>query len=160
MRTYKIKLPFREQLEELNSESASVWIECLRLKDTWDYAHGYRTGGSLDNECELWMDKQLSKTQKAHSQSIQHVRWRFFKARKACRELRKNGDKKARHPHREKYFQTTCWKKAAIKFRNDMFGKVLILSNGRGNKPLEVNLQKNFDIDRTYALLAIGGSVR
>lgn len=146
MRTFKIKIPFSEQLEELNSESASVWRECLELKDTWDYAHGYRTGGVLDYECELWMDKQFSKTQKLHSQSIQHVRWRFFKNRKSYRELRKNGDKRAKPPYREKWFQTTCWKKIAIKFRNDMFGKVLILSNGRGNKPLEVNLPKSFDI--------------
>ena len=66
------------------------------LKNTWDYAHGYKTGASLDYECELWMDKQLSKTQHLHSQSIQHVRWRFFKSRKAYRELRKNGDTKSK----------------------------------------------------------------
>lgn len=147
MRTYKIKLPFTEQLEELNSESASVWRECLRLKATWDYVHGYRTGVNLDYDCELWMDKQLSKTQKLHSQSLQHVRWRFFKARKAYRELRKNGDKKSKPPHRDKAFQTTCWKKAAIRFENDLFGKVLILSNGRRSRSLRVRLPGNFNME-------------
>ena len=146
MRTHKLKIPFSPQLEELNSESASVWAECLELKDTWDYAHGYRTGVSLDYECELWMDKQLSKTQKLHSQSIQHVRWRFFKARKSYRELRKNGDTKAKPPYRDKLFQTTTWKKQAIRFEKDLFGKKLILSNGRRNRALCVSLPKKFDM--------------
>ena len=155
MRTHKLKIPFSEQLEELNSESASVWGECLRLKASWDYAHGYRTGGRLDYDCELWMDKHLSKTQKLHSQSIQHVRWRFFKNRKAYRELRKNGDKRAKPPHRDKSFQTTCWKKQAIRFQNDLFGKRLILSNGRCNKPLRVNLPKSFDIEYAKSQIAM-----
>ena len=155
MRTHKLKIPFSEQLEELNAASASVWGECLRLKASWDYAHGYRTGGSLDYECELWMDKQLSKSQPLHSQSIQHVRWRFFKNRKGFRELRKNGDKRSKPPHRDKLFQTTTWKKQAIKFRKDLFGKRLSLSNGRCNKPLEVNLPKNFDIKYAESHIAL-----
>ena len=57
MRTRKLKLQYTEQLESLNTATASVWRECLVFKETWDYAHGYRTGGSLDAPCELWMDK-------------------------------------------------------------------------------------------------------
>ena len=53
MRTHKLKIPYSEQLEQLNASSASVWGECLSLKNSWDYAHGYRTGGRLDYECEL-----------------------------------------------------------------------------------------------------------
>ena len=155
MRTHKLKIPYSEQLEQLNASSASVWGECLSLKNSWDYAHGYSTGGSLDYECELWMDKQLSKSQPLHSQSIQHVRWRFFKNRKSFRELRKNGDKRAKPPYREKAFQTTTWKKQAIRFRNDLFGKKLSLSNGRGNKPLVVSLPKEFDIKYAESHIAL-----
>ena len=92
MRTLKLKIPHTEQLDILNAASASVWNECLNLKAVWDYAHGYRTTGRIDNPCELWMDKQLSKSQPLHSQSIQAVRERYFKNRKAYRALRRNGD--------------------------------------------------------------------
>ena len=107
MRTYKLKIPSSEYLDVLNAASASVWNECLTLKEMWDYAHGYPTGGRLDKQCELWMDKQLSKTQHLHSQSIQAVRERYFKNRKAYRALRQNGDTTAKPPHKPKRFQTT-----------------------------------------------------
>ncbi len=152
MRTRKLKVPYTEQLDTLNAATASVWIEGLRLKNIWDYAHGYRTGGRLDTSCELWMDKQLSKSQPLHSQSIQEVRSRYFKNRKGFRELRKNGDKKAKPPYRDKTFQTTTWKKSAIRFVGK---RKLRLSNGQGNEPLYVNLPKNFDVQYAIAHIAI-----
>ena len=152
MRTRMLKIPYTEQLDTLNAGTGSVWVECLRLKDTWDYAHGYRTGGGVDCSCELWMDKQLSKSQPLHSQSIQEVRSRYFKNRKGFRELRKNGYKKAKPPYRDKTFQTTTWKKSAIR----LVGKrKLRLSNGQGNEPLYVNLPKNFDVQYAIAHIAI-----
>ncbi len=153
MRTHKLKIPFSEQLDELNTATASVWGECLSLKDSWDYAHGYRTGGRLDKACELWMDKQLSKSQPLHSQSIQEVRRRYFKNRKGFRALRRNGDKTAKPPHKEKNFQTTTWKKSAMRFRKTLFGKELVLSNGRGNKSLVVDLPKKFNIKNIPATI-------
>ena len=100
MRTYKYKLkniPISE-LEKLAAFSASVWNECLKLKEMWDYAHGYKT---LSKSCELWMDKQLSKAQALHSQSIQAVRERYFRSWQAFFALRRNGDTETRPPHRE-----------------------------------------------------------
>ena len=151
VRTRKLNLQYTQQLESLNAETASVWRECLVLKEMWDYAHGYRTGGKLDAACELWMDKQLSKSQPLHSQSIQEVRRRYFKNRKGFREKRKNGDEKAKPPYRDKRFQTTTWKKSAIHFK----GKMLVLSNGQGNEPLKVRLPKNFDLKYAMAHIAI-----
>lgn len=142
MRTKKLKIPYSKQLESLNAASASVWQECLRLKEMWDYAHGYQ---STTKACELWMDKMLSKTQPLHSQSIQAVRKRYFEGWTAFRALQKNGHKKARPPHREKFFQTTTWRKSGIRFKGDIFDKRLVLPNGRGNKPLEVKLPKSFN---------------
>ena len=152
MHTRKLKIPYTEQLDVLNAATASVWVECLGLKDMWDYSHGYRTGGSLDKACELWMDKQLSRSQPLHSQSIQEVRSRYFKNRKGFRELRKNGDKKAKPPYKDKIYQTTTWKKSAIRFVGN---RKLRLSNGQGNEPLYVTLPKNFDVQYALSHIAI-----
>ena len=149
MRTLKLKIPSSEHLDALNTASASVWNECLNLKEMWDYAHGYRTSGRIDTQCELWMDKQLSKTQPLHSQSIQAVRERYFKNRKAYRVLRRNGNTTAKPPHKPKRFQTTTWKKSAIRFKETLIGKVVILSNGRGNPPLQIPLPKLFNLPVT-----------
>ena len=148
MRTRKLKMQYTQQLDSLNAATAAVWRECLVLKDMGDYAHGYRTGGKLDAPCELWIDKELTKSQPLHSQSIQEVRGRYFKNRKGFRELRKNGNKKAKPPHRDKSFQTNTWKKSAIHFK----GTMMVLSNGRYGEPLEVRLPKNFDLK--YAISA------
>ena len=139
MHTDKYKLDYYSDLDVINAASASVWNECLILKEMWDYAHGYRT---TSKACELWMDKQLSKTQSGHSQSIQAVRERYFKSYQGFFALRKHGDKKAKPPHKQKKYQTTTWKKQAIR----VIDNTLILSMGKGNKPLEVELSKAIDI--------------
>ncbi|MDE0687612.1 MAG: transposase [Candidatus Poribacteria bacterium] len=148
MRTLKLKIPHTEQLDALNAASASVWGECLNFKSVWDYAHGYRTTGRIDKQCELWMDKQLSKSHPLHSQSIQAVRERYFKNRKAYRALRRNGNHTtAKPPHKSKRFQTTTWKKSAIRFKETLLGKVVRLSNGKGNHPpLQIQLPKSFNL--------------
>ena len=149
MRTLKLKISHTEQLDILNEASASVWNECLNLKTVWDYAHGYRTTGRIDAHCELWMDKHLSKSQPLHSQSIQAVRERYFKNRKAYRALRRNGNTTARPPHKSKRFQTTTWKKSAIRFKETSCGYMVVLSNGRGNPPLQIPLPKLFNLALT-----------
>ena len=150
MRTRKLKIPYTAQLDILNAASASVWQECLDLQEVWCYAHG--SWGYFPNikTCELWMDKQLTKSRyPLHSQSIQEVRSRYFKNWEGFRVLRRNGDKKARPPHKEKHFQTTTWKESAIRFRKTLFGKEVVLSNGRGNEPLVVDLPKKFNVKKT-----------
>ena len=153
MRTYKLKIPYSQQLNVLNSASASVWRECLALQEVWCYMHGSWGYFPCIKSCELWMDKQLSKSQPLHSQSIQEVRSRYFKNWHGFRVLKRNGDKTARPPHKEKTFQTTTWKKSAIRFRDGLFGKQVVLSNGRGNKPLVVDLPKKFNIKKTPAII-------
>lgn len=142
MQTYKYKLkniPISE-LEKLAASSASVWNECLKLKEMWDYAHGYKT---ISKSCESWMDKQLSKTQLLHSQSIQDVRQRYFKAWQGFFGLRKHGNKTSKPPYRQKDYTTTTWKKSAIRYKAGR----LILSNGRGNAPLRILLPVHIDVD-------------
>ena len=148
MRTYKLKLNISSGLETLNAQSASVWNECLKLKEMWDYTHGY---SYTCKACELWMDKQLSKTQHLHSQSRQAVRERYFKSWEAFFALRKNGDAKAKPPHREKKYQTTTWKKSAIRVKDG----VLILSNGKDNQPLEIPIPDKVDISNIATISLI-----
>ena len=85
------------------------------------------------------------------SQSIQAVRKRYFEGWTAYRALQKNGHKQARPPHKDKFYQTTLWRRAAIHFK----GSMLILSNGQGNEPLKVKLPKNFDLKYAIAHIAI-----
>ena len=144
-----MKIPYIKQLDVLNEASASVWNECRSLKAVWDYAHGYRTTGRIDKQCELWMDKQLSKSQPLHSQSIQAVRERYFKNRKAYRALRRNGNTTAKPPHKYKRFQTTTWKKSAIRFKETSCGYSVVLSNGKGTPPLQIPLPKLFNLSLT-----------
>jgi len=155
MRTHKLKIPCTEQLDVLNEASASVWNECRSLKEVWDYAHGYRTTGRIDTPCELWMDKQLSKSQPLHSQSIQAVRERYFKNRKAYRALRRNGNTTAKPPYKYKRFQTTTWKKSAIRFKETSCGQGVVLSNGRGNLPLQIPLPKLFNLSLTPNIVLV-----
>ena len=49
--------------------------------------------------------------------------------------------------------QTTTWKKSAIRLRKTLFGKEVVLSNGRGNEPLVVDLPKKFNIKKTPAII-------
>ena len=146
MRTYKYKIKYSGQLDALNLASASIWNECLKLKEVWNYAHGYQT---TSKTCEMWMDKQLSKTQSLHSQSIQAVRERYFKNWQAFFAVRRNGDKTSRPPHKQKRYQTTTWKKSAISIKDDM----LVLSNGRNAEPLKIPLPKKFDINQMPAIV-------
>ncbi len=146
MRTFKLKIPYMEQLEAANAASASVWNECLNLKEVWDYAHGYQT---TSKACELWMDKQLSKTQHLHSQSIQAVRARYFQCWQGFFALRRNGDKKSRPPYKHKRFQTTTWKKSAIRVKDS----VLILSMGKGNEPIKIPIGKLADKVKDAAVI-------
>lgn len=140
MRAYKYEIPHCKRLDALNAASAFVWNECLKLKKVWDYAHGYRM---TSKACEAWMDKQLSKFQPVHSQSIQTVRERYFKTWQVFFALRKHSDKTAKPPHKRKGFQTTTWKKSAIRFKETIFCKMLVLSLGKGRTPLKIPFPKH-----------------
>ena len=49
---------------------------------------------------------------------------------------------KSKPPYKEKKYQTTTWKKSAIRVKDG----VLILSNGKGNTPLTIPIPDNIDI--------------
>ena len=84
-----------------------------------------------------------------HSQSIQAVCQRYCRNYVGYMRLRRNGHKDAKPPHNPKRFQTTTWKKSAIRFKETLLSKVVILSNGRGNPALEIPLPKSFDFSKT-----------
>lgn len=72
-----------------------------------------------------------------HAHSSDAIAGNFYAAIKSAQERKKSGDSEAKYPKRRKWFYKITWKSSAIRIKN---GK-LILSNGKGNQPLEIDWQ-------------------
>jgi putative transposase len=72
-----------------------------------------------------------------HAHSSDAIAGNFYAAIKSAQERKKSGDGEAKYPKRRKWFYKITWKFSAIRVNN---GK-LILSNGKGNQPLEIDWQ-------------------
>ena len=69
-----------------------------------------------------------------HAHSSDAIAGNFYAAIKSAQERKKSGDSEAKYPKRRKWYYKITWKSSAIRIKN---GK-LILSNGKGNQPLEI----------------------
>ena len=135
-----------EYCKFLQQESARVWNRTIcffwrtyRKKDTWLSANSlmkYNRNDQLDDQFKL------------HSQSVQSVIQQFDANRKTARngrelpqlgKLRKDNPD-IRYPYKAKKFFRVQWKAGAIKVK----GRNIILSNGKGNKPLKLRLPRSF----------------
>ena len=137
VRTGVLKIQSQPLLSEINAASASVWNECLQLMEWYQWQRGYphaRDDFWIGLDCEGWLDKNLSKSQPLHSQSIQSVRKQYFKSWQSYWKLRKsNVIENPKPPHKKKSFMTTRWLKSAIRFQDGArFGKHVVLSMGSG----------------------------
>src|SRR5262249_12967158 len=74
-----------------------------------------------------------------HAHSIDAAQEGFYKGCTTTRALRRDGIAEARFPHHRKRFRTTIWKNTAIKRKGD----VLVLSNDKGNRPIEIALPES-----------------
>lgn len=72
-----------------------------------------------------------------HAHSSDAIAGNFYAAIKSAQERKKSGDAEAKYPKRRKWFYKTTWKSSAIRIKNGQ----LILSNGKGNQPLEIEWQ-------------------
>ena len=150
MYTQKLNVQASPQLDAINASSAEVFNRCFKLKQVWDYMHGYFAPFA---GCQAWMDKQFSDCDiPLHAHSIDAVLQRYFTNWKTYFALLRAGDKTARPPHKPKRYQTTTWKRSGIRFKGN---QTLVLSLGRGCKPLTVSLPKSFDIEFAKANIAI-----
>ena len=159
VRTSVLKSPTQPIFSEINAASASVWNECLQLMAWYQWQRGYPHAHDdfwIGPDCEGWLDKNLSKSQPLHSQSIQTIRKQYFKSWKPYWELRRNNTiEKPKPPRRKKSFMTTCWLKSAIRFQDGVFGKRVALSMGSGRPALDIPLPNGFDMSKTNAIATI-----
>ena len=159
-RAKKLKIERQDIFSEINAASADVWRECCDLMDRYQWQRGYGHAHMdfyIGEDCEGWMDKQLSKSQPLHSQSIQAVRASYFKSWRSHSVLKKTGGiKNPKPPHKRKQYRTTQWKKSAITFiESGLFGKRVILSMGRGRSRLDIKLPKSFDMSTSHLIATI-----
>ena len=160
VRTSVLKIESQPIYSEINAASAEVWNECLALMDWYQWQRGYPHAHFdfwIGSDCEGWMDKQLSKSQPLHSQSIQDVRKRYFKSWKSFWALKQTGGiERPKPPNKRKAFLTTRWLKSAIRFQdNALFGKRVVLSMGKGNDSLTIPLPTNFDMSKTDVVATV-----
>ena len=156
------RLKIQPQLifSEINAAAASVWNACCTLMDVYQYQRGYPHAHRhfyFGKDCEGWLDKNLSKSQPLHSQSIQAVREQYFKSWKSYSVVKKTGGvANPKPPKKRKNYRTTQWKKSAITFvEGSLFGKCLQLSMGAGRPKLDIPLPKNFDMSKTRRIATI-----
>ena len=160
VRTGVLKIEPQSIFSEINGASADVWNECLKLMDWYQWQRGYphaRDDFWIGPDCEGWMDKQLSKSQPLHSQSIQDVRKRYFKSWKSFWILKQGGGvKNPKPPNKQKSYVITRWLKSAIRFQdNTPFGKRVVLSMGKGREALAIPLPSGFDMSKADAIATI-----
>ncbi len=160
VRTKRLKVVSQPIFSQINASSADVWGECCDLMDWYQYQRGYPHAHRdfyIGKDCEGWLDKNLSKSQPLHSQSIQAVRESYFKSWKSYGVLKKTGGvRKPKPPNKRKQYRTTRWKKAAITFvDNSVSGKRVQLSMGAGRDKLDIPLPKNFDMSETHLVATI-----
>ena len=119
----KLKLGTSDQLDYLAQASGELYSAALiyfwrivRKKGIWL--------SSVAME-KIWNSKKM------HAHSADAVVQSIFHALQSWR-VRRGTDPKARPPHKKRAYYKMQWKKSAIKLKSGN----LILSNGRGNKPL------------------------
>lgn len=123
---------------EIRIESARLWNRLVKLHKFCRKRHwNWPTQGDLE--------KHFKGRFNLHSQSIQALIGKFIANIDSTRTKRKEGDKNARYPWRDKKkFQISMWKASAIK----RHGKCVVLSNGRGNKSLRFKIPTNLPLGK------------
>ena len=160
-RTKILKIDKQPVFSDIQAASASVWNECLYLMDTYQWHRGYPHAHHdfyIGEDCGGWIDKNLSKSQPLHSQSIQNVRRTYFKSWKSYSALKKSGGvANPKPPNNRKKYMTTRWLKSAITFVDGtrLYGKRVLLSMGAGRSKLEIQLPSNFNISETEYIATI-----
>jgi len=117
---------------QLRKESARLWCDMVKLHK---YIRKRRWAWPTPSSYE----KHFKNKYALHSQTIQALIKKFFANIDTTTENRKNGDRKARYPFRDKKrFQVVMYKQSAIK----VHGNHIILSNGKGKPKLKIKAPK------------------
>ena len=148
-RTKKLNLKPKPIYREIAQTAATVWNRCLNLMDIYQFQRGYPHAHRdfyFDKECHTWMNTRLKGKFPLHSQSVQYVSYRYFAAWRSYRTHKQHGNLDARPPRKTRKHFTNSWLKSAIRFEDNLLGKYLFLSMGKGRKALDIKLPKTFDM--------------
>jgi len=124
----------RKVADAFNTESGHIYSNIVEKH--WDRVHKKGLWLSTGKLSKLSDMRVRSKPSLLHAHSIDAAQEGFFEACNVTRALRKAGFTEAKYPYHQKRFRTTVWKSAAIK----RTGRDVILSNGRGNDSVKINL--------------------
>ncbi|CAH7415043.1 conserved hypothetical protein [Vibrio chagasii] len=126
---------------ELREESARLWNRLVKLHKYCRKRHwGWPSKGNLE--------KHFKGRFNLHSQSIQALIGKFIANIDSTRTKRKEGDKNARYPWRDKKkFQILMWKASAIKRQ----GKFFVFSNGKNAQKLKIKIPTNLPMGKIVA---------
>ena len=118
---------------QLREESARLWRDMVKLHK---YIRKRRWAWPYSGDFE----KHFKGKYALHSQTIQALIKKFLANIDTTTEKRRNGDKRARYPYRDKKrFQVVMYKASAIRVR----GNRIIFSNGKGQPKLVIKLPKH-----------------
>lgn len=117
---------------------ASRQVEALALECGRIYSKTLVTFWRIQRKKDIWLSKyamqKLIKGEGVHSQTAQACIDSFYNSLKTWRALKRNGNKTARPPTRQRKYFLVQYKGQAIKLKKDM----LILPNGRKNTGIQI----------------------
>jgi putative transposase len=121
----------RAACDALNAASGAIYTGVM----VWHWRTIRRKGHWLSEKTAYrWADRRS--TAALHAHSIDAAQQGFYRACAVARALRKAGFADVRFPYHRRKFRTTIWKVTGIRREGD----VLILSGGRGNRPIAIRL--------------------
>jgi putative transposase len=123
-------------LSELAPSHTTARSECARLWNRLVKIHHWCRKNRRPWPTETQLKAHFKGRFSLHSQTVQGVIERFLANVETTTSNRKNGDKRARYPHRSKRFVTPIWKPQAVKIADGF----LSLSMGKGRLPIRVRL--------------------
>jgi len=127
----------REYCKFLQQESARVWNDTIN----YHFNHVRDNDGKWLNTTEL-KAKTSGGQYSLHSGSIQSVVEQFSDNRKTAKKLRESNPD-IKYPYKTKKYFRVLWKGTGNAPAFKVKGRKIYLSNGKGNKPLKLNLPRS-----------------
>jgi putative transposase len=126
----KIALPrLRDQDTEARAEAARLWNRMVKLHRWFRQRH-------RPWPTQAQFERHFKGRFNLHSQTVQALIQRFFANIETTRTNRKNGDRRARYPHKLKRFVPVIWKGQSVRAQDGR----MILPMGKGRSPVEYRL--------------------
>lgn len=144
---YRLRLPKAtwDQATAARVEAARLWSRMVKLH-TWFRKRQLKWPSCGDFE------RHFKGRFALHSQTVQALVQKFFASIDGARTHRKNGNERARYPHRLRSHVNVVWKGQAIKVKDNR----LVLPMGKGRASLSIRLPSIPEGDIAQAEIAFG----